>query len=120
MERKIAEEHGQALGEPVAVGAGGAMHKPVDALFPALVGLLGAPELEIKAQAFAGIHEMMERLGVRYEVSRRDTLASGETIYHISHSDKLFLLDAEGRIVETYGGSAAVPEMVVEDARALL
>lgn len=63
---------------------------------------------------------MMERLGVRYEVSRRDTLASGETIYHISHSDKLFLLDAEGRIVETYGGSAAVPEMVVEDARALL
>lgn len=64
VERKIAEEHGQALGEPVAVGAGGAMHKPVDALFPALVGLLGAPELEIKAQAFAGIHEMMERLVV--------------------------------------------------------
>ena len=64
MERKIAEEHGQALGEPVAVGAGGAMQPPVDALFPALVGLLGGPELEIKAQAFAGIHEMMERLVV--------------------------------------------------------
>ena len=63
---------------------------------------------------------LMERLEIRYEVSRTDTLASGETTYHISHTDKAILLDAEGRVVETYGGSAAVPEMVAEDARALL
>ena len=84
MERKIAEEHGQALGEPLAVGAGGAMHKPVDALFPALVGLLGAPELEIKAQAFAGIHEMMERLVVPGgEVSVR-----GPLLFSLPHLER--------------------------------
>jgi cytochrome oxidase Cu insertion factor (SCO1/SenC/PrrC family) len=62
----------------------------------------------------------MDRIGVRREHSRRDTLASGETMYSISHSDKALLLDSEGRVVETYGGSAVSPEMVAEDARALL
>lgn len=66
------------------------------------------------------IASLMERIGVRYEVSRRDTLASGEATYSISHTDKALLLDARGRVVETYGGSAALPEMVAEDARALL
>lgn len=65
------------------------------------------------------VARLMNRLGIRYEVSRRDTLASGEAVYSISHTDKLLLLDAEGRVVETYGGSAASPEMVVEDVRAL-
>jgi len=65
------------------------------------------------------VARLMDRFGIRYEVSRRDTLASGKAIYSISHTDKLLLLDAEGRVVETYGGSAASPEMVVEDVRAL-
>lgn len=63
---------------------------------------------------------LMDRIGVRSEISRRDTLASGEVIYHISHTDKALLLDPEGRVVETYGGSAALPEMVAADARAFL
>ncbi|MEM1041411.1 MAG: SCO family protein [Bacteroidota bacterium] len=62
---------------------------------------------------------LMERIGVRYEVSRRDTLASGEATYSVSHTDKALLLDAEGRIVETYGGSAGIPEMIADDIRAL-
>lgn len=62
----------------------------------------------------------MRRIGVRYRVSQRDTLQSGQAIYSISHTDKALLLDAEGRIVETYGGSAAPVDLVVEDIRALL
>jgi cytochrome oxidase Cu insertion factor (SCO1/SenC/PrrC family) len=62
----------------------------------------------------------MERLGIRYEVSRRDTLASGAESYLIDHSDVALLLDAEGRVVETYGGASGIPEMMAEDARALL
>lgn len=68
----------------------------------------------------ATVHALMDRLGVRFDESRRDTLASGRVYYSFSHTDKALLLDAEGRVVETYGGSAAPPEMVADDVRALL
>jgi protein SCO1/2 len=63
---------------------------------------------------------LMGRLGIRVEESRRDTFADGRVYYALSHTDKALLLDAVGRVVETYGGSAAPPEMVAEDVRALL
>ncbi len=63
---------------------------------------------------------LMERIGIRYEVSGRDALASGAPFYTIDHSDTSFLLDADGRVVETYGGTAAPPDMVASDVRALL
>ena len=59
------------------------------------------------------------RLGIRTEVSSRDTLADGRASYLLSHTDKMLLLDAPGA-VETYGGTAAPPQMVADDARALL
>ena len=60
------------------------------------------------------------RLGIRTEVSSRDTLADGRASYLLSHTDKMLLLDGAGRVVETYGGTAAPPQMVADDARALL
>lgn len=63
---------------------------------------------------------LMDRLGIRYGESRRDTFADGRVYYALSHTDKALLLDAEGRVVETYGGSAAPPHLVAEDVRALL
>ena len=66
------------------------------------------------------VASLMDRIGVRTRVLRRDTLASGTVGYAIDHSDVALLLDADGAVVETYGGSAAIPEMVAEDARALL
>lgn len=68
----------------------------------------------------ATVAGLMERIGVRTEVGPRDTLASGTPTYEVSHSDKLLLLDAEGRVVETYGASGAPPQMVADDVRALL
>ena len=63
---------------------------------------------------------LMERIGIRYEVVDRDTLADGRPTYEVNHSDTALLLDADARVVETYGGSAAPPQMVADDARALL
>ena len=63
---------------------------------------------------------LMDRIGVRVRESRRDTFADGRVYYALSHTDKALLLDAHGNVVETYGGSAAPPEMVAEDVRALL
>jgi protein SCO1/2 len=66
------------------------------------------------------IDRLMRRLLIRTQVEAPDTLADGTEHYLVSHSDKAYLLDAEGQIVESYGGSSAVPEMVADDARALL
>ena len=63
---------------------------------------------------------LMARLGIRSEVSARDTFADGRVSYALAHTDKMLLVDAEGRVVETYGGSAAPPQMVADDAHALL
>lgn len=68
----------------------------------------------------ADVDRLMDRLGVRVRVSRSDTLDSGDVVTLLDHSDKSLLLDAEGRVVETYGGTAAPPDMVAGDARALL
>ena len=68
----------------------------------------------------ATVAGLMERLGVRTQVSARDTFADGRVSYALSHTDKMLLVDADGSVVETYGGSAAPPQMVADDARALL
>ena len=68
----------------------------------------------------ADVSGLMDRLAIRTEVSRRDTFADGRVYYALSHTDKAVLLDSEGHVVETYGGSAAPPEMVAQDVRALL
>lgn len=68
----------------------------------------------------ATVAGLMARLGVRTQTGPRGALADGMPTYEIAHSDKLLLIDAQGRVVETYGGTGAVPQMVADDARALL
>ena len=68
----------------------------------------------------AVVSDLRRRLGIRTAVAARDTLVDGTESVMISHSDKMILLDARGRIVETYGGGSAPPQMVADDARALL
>jgi len=68
----------------------------------------------------AEVARLMTRLGIRVAPGARDTLADGRVTALLDHSDKSFLLDAQGRVVETYGGSAAPPEMVAQDLRDLL
>lgn len=66
------------------------------------------------------VARLMDRLGVRVAVGRRDTLPDGTVSVLLDHTDRALLLDADGRVVETYGGSVVPPEMVADDLRALL
>ncbi len=68
----------------------------------------------------ATVAGLMARIGVRTQTGPRSALADGTPAYAVSHSDVLLLIDAEGRVVETYGASAAPPQMVADDVRALL
>ena len=78
------------------------------------------PGWTLATGAPAEVAGLMDRLGVRVRVARADTLASGAVATLLDHSDLSLLLDAEGRVVETYGGTAAPPDMVAQDVRALL
>lgn len=66
------------------------------------------------------VASLMDRIEVRYEISRRDTLDSGQVIYSMSHTDKALLIDADGRILETYGGSASPADQIAGDIREIL
>lgn len=68
----------------------------------------------------ATVGRLMRRLGIRTRVAARDTIPDGTPTYLVDHTDKLLLLDAGGRVVETYGGNAVRPAMVAGDIRALL
>lgn len=65
------------------------------------------------------VDAMMQRFGIRYEVSYASTTEDGERVYFIDHTDQVTLLDDEGRIVRHYGGSMTPPEILVEDINAL-
>ena len=66
------------------------------------------------------VHRLMERVSVRTSVTDERLLDSGDTIYFLSHSDKILLIDRKGRLVFDYGGSMTPPRIVAEDLRKLL
>jgi protein SCO1/2 len=61
------------------------------------------------------IGRLMERVSVRKEVSREEQTDSGQSIYFLSHSDKILLIDSESRLVFDYGGSMTPVDIVAED-----
>lgn len=63
------------------------------------------------------IGRLMGRLGVRVEAMPGHA-ADGPPL--LDHTDRAFLLDARGRIVETYSATATPPEMIAADLRSLL
>lgn len=61
------------------------------------------------------IERLMERVNIRKEVSSEQETDSGESIYFLSHSDKILLIDSQSRLVFDYGGSMTPVDIVAED-----
>lgn len=61
------------------------------------------------------IERLMERVNIRKEISSEQVTASGESIYFLSHSDKILLIDSQSRLVFDYGGSMTPVDIVAED-----
>lgn len=61
------------------------------------------------------IDRLMNRVNIRTAVSSEQETESGESIYFLSHSDKILLIDRESRLVFDYGGSMTPVEIVAED-----
>lgn len=61
------------------------------------------------------IQTVMERMRVRTSVSYDTVSASGQRVYFLSHSDKIYLLDEDASLVYEYGGSMTTPTMMAND-----
>ncbi|MFN3596425.1 MAG: SCO family protein [Rubricoccaceae bacterium] len=75
------------------------------------------PEWSLLTGSPDEVAHLMDRLGIRVEEVPHP---GGEGPPLIDHSDRAFLLDARGRIVETYSGTATPPDMIAGDIRSLL
>lgn len=61
------------------------------------------------------IERLMERVSVRKAISSEQETDNGDSVYFLSHSDKILLIDSQSRLVFDYGGSMTPVDIVVED-----
>jgi len=64
------------------------------------------------------IRRLMDRLGVRHTLKGTDRefpRADTDSSYIYTHSNQITLIDAEGRVRATYGGSQTPPTLIAED-----
>lgn len=66
------------------------------------------------------IDSLMKRLGVRSQVSYTTETEEGEELYFLNHTDKILLIDEEGRLVMDYGGSMTPTGIFTTDLNELL
>lgn len=65
------------------------------------------------------IDQLMKRVQVRTSISDEREVEGGETLYFLSHSDKILLIDEQSRLVFDYGGSMTPVVMIAEDLKNL-
>lgn len=61
------------------------------------------------------IEQLMDRVGVRKSISNQQKTEGGDSVYFLSHSDKILLIDSQSRLVFDYGGSMTPVDIVAED-----
>lgn len=66
------------------------------------------------------VFALMDSVRVRSQVSFSENTKDGRELYFLNHSDKIIVLDREGRMVLEYGGSQKmIPSLVVEDLKSI-
>ncbi|MEX2586167.1 MAG: SCO family protein [Balneolaceae bacterium] len=66
------------------------------------------------------VEALMKRLGVRSQVSYTTETEEGEELYFLNHTDKILLIDENGRLVMDYGGSMTPTGIFTTDLNELL
>ncbi|MEX2572942.1 MAG: SCO family protein [Balneolaceae bacterium] len=65
------------------------------------------------------VEAMMQRTGVRTQVSYTMETDAGEELYFLNHTDKILLIDRDSRLIMDYGGSMTPPDIIIEDLQSL-
>ena len=67
------------------------------------------------------INAFMDSVRVRTQVSLSTTTQDGTELYFLNHSDKIMVMNPEGKVIIEYGGSQpSVPKLIVQDLNRLL
>ncbi len=65
------------------------------------------------------VDALMERVGVRTDVSYTKETDDGEELYFMNHSDKILLIDQNAQLIFDYGGSMTPTNILIEDLEKL-
>lgn len=60
------------------------------------------------------VDSLLNAMDIRAEISSRKKTADGDDLYFMNHTNRISLLDREGRIRLEYSGSYADPEQIME------
>lgn len=81
---------------------------------------LTLPEWQLLTGNVSDINSLMNRLNIQAEQSYTSFTKNGTPVYYINHTDRITLIDSNGRIRNNYTGSRAKTEEVVSDINRLL
>lgn len=65
------------------------------------------------------VDALMERVGVRSQISYTRETEDGNELYFLNHSDKILLIDQNAHLVYDYGGSMTPTNIIIEDLEKL-
>jgi len=65
------------------------------------------------------IDSLMSQVGIQAAVSYVDTTQSGDVQYTMNHTDRILIMDPQGRVRFQYPGSMVPPKNVIEDLNKL-
>lgn len=63
----------------------------------------------------AEVDSLLSQLKIKAAVSYTDTTKSGEVKYYLNHTDRIIVMDTQGRVRFKYPGSLVPPENIIED-----
>jgi protein SCO1/2 len=61
------------------------------------------------------VNSVLNAMDIEAAISYRDTTASGKISYTMNHTDRIMVMDTQGRVRFEYPGSRVPPEHVIED-----
>lgn len=62
----------------------------------------------------ATVNSMLKAMDIRASISYRKTAEDGQNLYFMNHTNRISLLDRQGRVRLEYSGSFARPEQIVK------
>lgn len=65
------------------------------------------------------IDSLLSRMDIHAQISYTTTTDDGEELYFMNHTNRILIMDKEGRVRMEYPGSVVPPEIIIEDIQNL-
>lgn len=65
------------------------------------------------------VDSLLSKLDIEAEISYTKTTDEGKELYFMNHTNRILIMDKQGRVRMEYPGSAVTPEIIIEDIQLL-